>query len=179
MSRDIPTGSRDIPTNSRDIPTKYSPNLRRKNKKFVFIANSSLFYVCINLEFKMAQNTNEYGKIVSATDGENLFGAVITSYQLNTNDLLAYCQKAGRVIMFAEENAELFVAGAGRIILSLNTKAPSPDLVFHVYTVTKVNELITLGKDQITVVEIRNNVVDLKNGEFILEFSEPCPPNCY
>ncbi|MFA6980395.1 MAG: hypothetical protein WC209_13825 [Ignavibacteriaceae bacterium] len=126
----------------------------------------------------MAQNTNEYGKIISATEGENLFGKVVTSYQLNTNDLLGYCQKAGRVIMFAEENAELYVAGSGRIILSLNTMTPSPDLVFHVYTAAKVNELITLGKDQITIVEIRSNVVDLKNGEFILEFSSPCPPYC-
>lgn len=126
----------------------------------------------------MAQNTNEYGKIVSATDGENLFGAVITSYQLNTNDLLAYCQNAGRVIMFAEENTELYVAGTGRNILSTNTQPPSPDLVFHVYSVTKVNELITLGKDQITIVEIRSDVVDLKNGEFILEFAEFCPPLC-
>lgn len=126
----------------------------------------------------MAQNTNEYGKIVSATDGENLFGAVITTYQLNTNDLLAYCQNAGRVIMFAEENAGLFVAGAGRIILSLNTATPSPDLIFHVYSVTKVNELITLGKDQITVVEIRSDVVDLKNGEYVLEYGSFCPPYC-
>jgi len=126
----------------------------------------------------MAQNTNEYGKIISATEGENLFGKVVTSYQLNTNDLLGYCQKAGRVIMFAEENAELYAAGSGRIILSLNTMTPSPDLVFHVYSVTKVNELITLGKDQITIVEIRSNVVDLKNGEFILEFAELCPPFC-
>ena len=126
----------------------------------------------------MAQNTNEYGKIISATEGENLFGQVVTSYQLNTNDLLGYCQTAGRVIMFAEENAELYVAGSGRIILSLNTMTPSPDLVFHVYTAAKVNELITLGKDQITIVEIRSNVVDLKNGEFILEFGMICPPFC-
>jgi len=126
----------------------------------------------------MAQTSNEYGKIVSVTEGENLFGTVITSHQLNTSDLLGYCQKAGRVIMFAEENGELYVAGTGRIFLSLNTKAPSPDLVFHVYTVTKVNELITLGKNEITFVEIRSDVVDLKNGEFILEFAEICPPYC-
>ena len=126
----------------------------------------------------MAQNTNEYGKIVSATDGESLFGFVINSYQLNTNDLLAYCQTAGRVIMFAEENGELYIAGTGRTILSTNTQPPSPDLVFHVFSVTKVNELITLGNDPITVVEIRSDVVDLKNGEFILEFSSPCPPYC-
>lgn len=130
------------------------------------------------MEFEIAQNTNEYGKIISATEGENLFRTVITSYQLNTNDLLGYCQNAGRVIMFAEENAELYVAGSGRIILSLNNQAPSPDLVFHVYTVAKVNELITLGKNEITVVEIRSDVVDLKNGEFVLEFGALCPPYC-
>lgn len=126
----------------------------------------------------MAQNTNEYGKIVSVAEAANLFGQVATSYQLITTDLLDYCQKAGRVIMFAEEKGELFVAGAGRIILSVNTVMPSPDLVFHVYSVTKVNELLTLGKDQITIVEIRSDVVDLKNGEFILEYSSLCPPLC-
>lgn len=126
----------------------------------------------------MAQNTNEYGNIVSATDGESLFGAVINSYQLNTNDLLGYCQKAGRVIMFAEENGELYIAGPGRTTLSTNTQPPSPDLIFHVYSVTKVNELITLGNDQFTIVEIRSDVVDLKNGEYILEYSWPCPPYC-
>ena len=127
----------------------------------------------------MAPDISEYGKIISATEGENLFGKVVTSYQLNTNDLLGYCQKAGRVIMFAEENDELFVAGSGRVILSLNTKAPSQDLVFHVYSVSKVNELLTLGNEEVMVVEIRSNVIDLKNGEFILEFAEKCPPICY
>ncbi len=126
----------------------------------------------------MAQNTNEYGKIVSVAEAANLFSQVATSYQLITRDLLDYCQKAGRVIMFAEENGELYIAGTGRNILSTNTQPPSPDLVFHVYSVTKVNELITLGKDQITIVEIRSDVVDLKNGEFILEFGNPCPPYC-
>ncbi|MCK9209628.1 MAG: hypothetical protein M0P61_02205 [Ignavibacteriaceae bacterium] len=126
----------------------------------------------------MAQNTNEYGKIISATEGENLFGKVVTSYKLNTNDLLGYCQKAGRVIMFAEENTELYVAGSGRNALSINKQISSTNLVFHVYSVTKVNELITLGKNEITVVEIRSDVVDLKNGEFILEFGMICPPFC-
>ncbi len=127
----------------------------------------------------MAQNTNEYGKIISAVEGENLFGKVVASYQLNTNDLLGYCPKAGRVIMFAEENAELYVAGSGRNALSINKQVSSTNLVFHVYSVTKVNELLTLGKNEITVVEIRSDVVDLKNGEFILEFAEQCPPICY
>ena len=126
----------------------------------------------------MAQNTNEYGKIVSVAEAAILFGQVVTLYQLITIDLLDYCQNAGRVIMFAEENGELYIAGTGRNILSTNTQPPSPDLVFHVYSVTKVNELLTLGKDQITVVEFRSDVVDLKNGEFILEFSWPCPPFC-
>lgn len=126
----------------------------------------------------MAQNTNEYGKIVSVAEAANLFGQVATSYQLITTDLLDYCQKAGRVIMFAEENGELYIADTGRNILSTNTQPPSPDLVFHVYSVTKVNELLTLGKDQITIVEIRSDVVDLKNGEYVLEYGWPCPPYC-
>jgi len=126
----------------------------------------------------MAQNTNEYGKIISATEGENLFGTVITSYQLNTNDLLGYCQNAGQLIMFAEENATLFIAGTGRRMLSTGDKAPSPELVFHVYSVSKVNELLTLGKEEVTVIEVRSDVVDLKNGAFILEFATLCPPFC-
>lgn len=126
----------------------------------------------------MAQNTNEHGKIVSVAEAANLFSQVATSYQLKTTDLLDYCQKAGRVIMFAEENGELYIAGTGRTILSTNTQQPSPDLVFHVYSVTKVNELLTLGKDQITIVEIRSDVVDLKNGEYVLEYGWPCPPYC-
>ncbi|MFA6597560.1 MAG: hypothetical protein WCS69_07545 [Ignavibacteriaceae bacterium] len=126
----------------------------------------------------MAQNTNEYGKIISATEGENLFGEIISSYKLSSEELLSYSQNAGQLIMFAEENDELFVAGSGRVILSLNTKAPSQDLVFHVYSVSKVNELLTLGKEEVMVVEVRSDVVDLKNGEFILEFALLCPPYC-
>ena len=126
----------------------------------------------------MAQDTDEYGKIISATEGEKLFGNVIASHEIIINDLLAYCQKAGSVIMFAEENGELFVAGRGRKILSFNQKQPSQDLIFHVYSVSKVDELLTLGKDEFTVVEIRSDVIDLKNGEFILEYGFPCPPYC-
>ena len=126
----------------------------------------------------MAQNTNEYGKIVSVAEAANLFGQFVTSYQLLAIDLLDYCQNAGRVIMFAEENGELYIAGTGRTTLSTNTQPPSPDLIFHVFSVTKVNELIALGNEQFTIVEIRTDVVDLKNGEYVLEYGWPCPPYC-
>ena len=126
----------------------------------------------------MAQNTDEYGKIISATEGEKLFASVIASYEIITKDLLTYCQNAGRAIMFAEENGELYVAGLGRKILSFNQRQPSQDLVFHVYGVSKVDELLTRGKDEVTVVEIRSDLIDLKNGEFILEYGFPCPPYC-
>lgn len=126
----------------------------------------------------MAQNTNEHGKIISVAEAANLFGQVVTAYKLITTDLLDFCHNAGWVIMFAEESGELFVAGAGRMILSANIQSSSANLVFHVYSVTKVNELVTLGNDQITFVEFRSDVVDLKNGEFILEYGMICPPFC-
>jgi len=126
----------------------------------------------------MAQNPIEYGRIISATEGETLFGKVVSSYQLGSTELLGYIQNAGNLIMFAEENAELYVAGTGRKILSSNVQPPSPDLVFNVFNVSKVDELLALGGNTQTDVQIRTDVLDLRNGAFMLEFGTPCPPYC-
>ncbi|MFA4924885.1 MAG: hypothetical protein WC557_11885 [Ignavibacteriaceae bacterium] len=126
----------------------------------------------------MAENTSEYGKIFPLSEGKNLFGEVKTSFSINSNELLNYCSKTESVIMFGVENATLCIAGSGRKILRPVDKTLPPEVVLRVFHIVKVKELIKLGENEITEIEIRGEVLDLKNGEFILELGLPCPPYC-
>ena len=50
--------------------------------------------------------------------------------------------------------------------------------VFHRFSKSIVKELLSLGKEEISYVEKRAEVLSITNGEFTLEMSDPCPPNC-
>ncbi|MCK9426399.1 MAG: hypothetical protein M0Q21_10205 [Ignavibacteriaceae bacterium] len=126
----------------------------------------------------MEQNTNEYGKIFSLSEAVHLFGEVKISFPVNSKELLTHCSKTESVIMFGVENATLFIAGKGRNILQPAGVTLSPEFAMRVFQILKVEELLKLGNSEITEIELRDEVLDLKNGEFILELGMPCPPYC-
>jgi len=126
----------------------------------------------------MEQNTNEYGKIFSLSDVVHLFGGVKTSFPVNSKELLTLCSKTDSVIMFGVENATLFIAGKGRNVLQPVGGTLFPEFIMRVFQILKVEELLKLGNSEITEIELRDEVLDLKNGEFILELGTPCPPYC-
>lgn len=126
----------------------------------------------------MEQNTNEYGKIFPLSEAVHLFGEVKTTFPVNSKELLTLCSKTESIIMFGVENASLFIAGKGRNVLQPAGGTLSPELIMRVFRILKVEELLKLGNSEITEIELRNEVLDLKNGELILELGMPCPPYC-
>ena len=46
------------------------------------------------------------------------------------------------------------------------------------FSKSKVEELLKLGKNIATFVEYRGNVLTITNGAYTLELSTDCPPNC-
>lgn len=54
----------------------------------------------------------------------------------------------------------------------------SSNEVFHLFSVSIVQELLTKGSNAVTFVENRQNVLTLTNGDETLELSESCPPIC-
>ena len=50
--------------------------------------------------------------------------------------------------------------------------------IFTVYETQKLIELITLGKNDVNFVELRQKVLTITNGLFTIEFGTFCPPIC-
>ncbi|MBK7980263.1 MAG: hypothetical protein IPK06_09775 [Ignavibacteriae bacterium] len=80
--------------------------------------------------------------------------------------------------MFKLENDKLTVLGDQRKVISPNTIAIESSEVFHMYSKSKVIEILIKGGNTQTYFENRKNVFSITNGNYTLEYSTPCPPYC-
>jgi hypothetical protein len=118
------------------------------------------------------------GKIIDKTKANELFGPVLYSIQIQTDELKSYTNKTSGVIMFKILNNDLYILDNKR-----NTLKPAGFIVnsmetFSVYAVSVVQQLINNGNNSVTYIEKRNDVLTLTNGDFTLEFGVLCPPYC-
>jgi len=80
--------------------------------------------------------------------------------------------------MFKIINSSLFILGDNRVVLCPAGSSVPDDVVLHLFSKSKVIELLSLGNSGNTVIENRLNVLTVTNGDYTLEVSYPCPPFC-
>lgn len=119
-----------------------------------------------------------YGKIFTKAEADSLYGPVLDR-QLIENDVLeAALKKTEKVAMFKFMNNKLTILGDERSkILNAEGYADNNE-VFHMYSKSKIEELLKLGGNIATFVEYRAKVLTISNGAHTLEMSDPCPPDC-
>lgn len=126
----------------------------------------------------MASTTGQYGMIISLSEAMTLFGEVTKSFSVETKFLLECCSQTQTVLMFGEAENTLVIAGNNRMVLLPQGFQLAASIVMHTFDKNIINELLSLGGSQVTEIEFRSTVLDLKNGETVLEFGWPCPPYC-
>lgn len=129
-------------------------------------------------------NAQEYGKIFSKQEAEKLFGPVIVSHEIPTSQLQSMLSKTSKVILFKKIGRKFLIVDHERKVMNTDvtgfaqTEAITEDEPLKVYSVTKVQELITNGQEPVTTIEMRSGVMSITNGEYTLEMSGICPPLC-
>jgi len=142
------------------------------NKSFYLL---SVILIIFLSSFLSAQSV---GKILNSSEANSTFGEVLESKSILTVTVQGWLNSTDDKIMFRLENGNLFVLGDDRELLYSSGSFTDNNQLFHLYSKSKVSELITMGSDDATYFENRADVFTLTNGNFTLEYAWPCPPYC-
>jgi hypothetical protein len=119
------------------------------------------------------------GSIFSKDEADRNFRAVLYFAEINSSELLSLCSNAEKYVMFNMKDEKLSILKEKRILLYPDSFNIDPDEIYSVYSKSKIEELLNLGKASKTFVEQRNNVISVSNGGYTLEIGSWCPPICY
>lgn len=134
-----------------------------------------LFFILLLSQTNTAQTI---GKIFSAEEADELFGKVLTSVNIEASTLQDLVEKTENVLMFGIFDSELVIAGEGRKVLYPEDYQLNDEDVMHVWTIDIITDLLDKGKQDVSTVEIRSEVMTITNGLYTLEISGWCPPIC-
>ena len=142
--------------------------------------NSKIRFVSILFLFLLVSSvySQEVGEVFSAQEANNNFGKVLESYSVSTSTVRSWLNSTDDKIMFLLKNGMLTVLGDDRVLIYSNTQYSETSEVFHLYSKSKVAELLYKGGNSTTNFENRENVFTINNGNYTLEISYPCPPHC-
>jgi hypothetical protein len=118
------------------------------------------------------------GKILSKTDADNQFGKVLNSQTISPVRLKAFISNSGKTLLFGIVNGQLLIADNSRKLLTQTSQILPSSQPLHVFSITVLQELLNKGSSSSIIIEQRTNVLTITNGNYTLEFSGICPPNC-
>ena len=143
---------------------------------------TNFLYSLVIVLFLMIAGENSYGqtygKLYQKAEGEQLYGTVLKSFQIQTEKVLSFLDQTDKVLMFNITDNKLFILGDGRKPIYPVSAVVSSKEVFRVFSTSLIWELISKGKSDTIYFEQRNSVLTISNGEYLLEFASLCPPFC-
>ena len=130
------------------------------------------------------------GKLFHKQEVETLFGAASTTITISRDSLETVLQNAGDNIMFMIKNNKLIIAGTDKVAFNDDSYEYAEGDIFHVFSTNIVKALLNymnLPKDvegnTVTPTEVsfaqRGEVLTVSYGDYVMEFSLPCPPVCH
>jgi hypothetical protein len=147
------------------------------HQRFQFFLLPFLFFFLMVTADSFAQN-NLKGKIIPLTQADSLFGPVQQTIRVSAADVRTWLAQTDSVIMFAIRDSQLVVLGDARKLITPVSVEVKADDVFHLFSKSKLEELLSTGTDEIILYEQRTDVLTITDGTNVLEFSYPCPPVC-
>ena len=119
-----------------------------------------------------------YGKVLKKAEANRLFGRVYQSSKMNVKDFSKIVDRSSKVVMLNILKKQLFILGDKRKVLYPAKTTVDSTTVFHVFSKSKVEELLKANKDTTITVELRKKHLTVTHGMSTLEFSSDCPPWC-
>lgn len=118
------------------------------------------------------------GKIYTKEEANKTYGPVLKSIKIKTSTLDSLARNAPDKILFNIINDKIVVLNAKRMEIYGAEAGISDSTVFHLYSTSQLQSLLKSGGSDSTQVELRDSVFSITNGNYTLELSADCPPNC-
>lgn len=122
--------------------------------------------------------SQEYGTIFTQKEADEQFGEVLENFEVSLKTMEKFLSETENVIMFKLEKDNLVILGDSRKLIYSTSGFEDKNEVFRVFNVSKVKELLNLGKEEKIFIENRKEVLSISNGSKTLERGLPCPPFC-
>jgi hypothetical protein len=119
-----------------------------------------------------------FGKIFSKNEADKNFGPVLSSVSISSTELKTLISQSNKFVMFNIAGGKLSILKEGRSVLHPAGFNPKSDEKYAAYSKSVVEELLSTGKADTTVIEQRQDVISVTNGESTLELAPWCPPFC-
>lgn len=148
--------------------------MKRSSMSIIFI----LLFAFLSNNINAQGELGVVGKIFSKVEADKLFGKVLESKTIMSETLLDALNKVDYYIMFKLEDGQVAIADKFRNQITDTKVDLKADDVMHIYSKTKVAEVISNGGESLTTIEIRSEVMTITNGAYTLEMSATCPPIC-
>ncbi len=123
-------------------------------------------------------SAQEIGKIFTVEEANEKFGKVIESVGIETSTVQSWINASNDKIMFRLKAKSYTVLVDSRELVYSTSNYFESNEEFHIYSKSKLVELMNKGSKSTTYLENRNDVFSITNGNFTLEYSLPCPPDC-
>jgi len=154
------------------------------------LRNITVLFVTLLLVFSVETYSQAkeqvIGKIISASEANQLFGPPLKSFTINPKMVLMLTKRSPEYIMFNIINDKIVVLDARRKVLHPDGLTVAAQTQFHLFSTSKVLELLDLIGSNILTLQIRaNNILTITGDELteedgsVLEFSRNCPPVCW
>jgi hypothetical protein len=139
---------------------------------------NTCFVITIIFFSFVSLSAQDIGKIFSSAEADSLFGQVMLSKAIKATNLDSIITGAQDKVMFKIIDCEIYILDKDRNVLSPQNGSVDSTTVFHVFSKSKINELINLGNSMYCSMEIRTGAFTITNGMYTLELSSGCPPDC-
>ncbi len=121
-------------------------------------------------------NAQVIGKIFDADYANKEFGEVKSYIEISNDELKNLCTEAGEYIMLNIDTGSLRVLDGKRT--SVSGEAKSDEEVFYKMSTSQVLKLLEKGQKGTTSIEMRPETLTLTNGNYTMDLTWPCPPDC-
>lgn len=136
-------------------------------------------FVCVTLLFVFNSIfAQDIGELFTADEANDKFGKVIERVAVETSTLKGWINSTNDKIMFNLKGKSFTVLGDSRELVYSTSRYSESNEKFHMYSKSKLIELVNKGGKSTTYLENRNSVFSMRNGDIVLESSTPCPPFC-
>jgi hypothetical protein len=147
-------------------------------KKGILMKKSFLFLM-IFLAGVGVHGQNIVGKIFLSAEATGLFGPPSVSIPIETSTLNEMLKLTTDYIMFRIDKDSLTILDNKRNAIYPKNAVVKETDIYKYASVSLVSKLLIGGKESVTKVELRNfGILSISNGEFVLEWVAPCPPDC-
>lgn len=118
-----------------------------------------------------------HGKLFTKEEAEKEFGIVTFSFVMQSSEVRNLIFQSPDNIMFKFVDNNLIALNKSRQVIYGTFDVQSTD-VFRNITTSVLNDLLVQGGQETTQFQMRGEIFSIENGLTVLEFSQPCPPNC-